>query len=357
MKLVSALLILCLLMACAPQVTAPTLTPRPTRIPSTRTPAPSVTPYPTPTRAPTWTPEPTPTAQISISTSDPFNAYTMYMLRMRQYGGGEAENLATMAKADSFIRYSIRYPSDGLKVYGFMSVPFGKGPFPVIIVLHGYINPAEYKTIDYTTEAADGLTKQGYIVIHPNLRNFPPSDRGDALFRVGYAIDVLNLIALVQQKTGQPGLFEKVDAGRMGIWSHSMGGEIALRVAVVSHDIKAIVLYSPMSGDEQKNSQFFNDMTGSSENKQELLASPQSFAAISPATYYKDINAAIQIHHGTADTVIPVAWAEETCQALKDAGRQVECYYYAGAEHSFRTRYLEQFGPRVDGFFAKYLKP
>jgi hypothetical protein len=127
MKLVSALLILCLLMACAPQVTAPTLTPRPTRIPSTRTPAPSVTPYPTPTRAPTWTPEPTPTAQISISTSDPFNAYTMYMLRMRQYGGGEAENLATMAKADSFIRYSIRYPSDGLKVYGFMSVPFGKG--------------------------------------------------------------------------------------------------------------------------------------------------------------------------------------------------------------------------------------
>jgi dienelactone hydrolase len=112
-----------------------------------------------------------------------------------------------------------------------------------------------------------------------------------------------------------------------------------------------------MSGDEQKNSQFFNALTGSSDSQKELQASAQSFAAISPATYYKDIHAAIQIHHGTADSVIPVAWAQETCKALQDAKRDVACYYYDGAEHTFRTRDLEVFGPRVDDFFARLLIP
>jgi uncharacterized protein len=355
MKLVSALLILCLLIACAPTPTPAPAAPTPIVRLATFTPAPTVTPYPTPTRAPTWTPEATATAAV-VSTPDPNSAYSIAALRLRAYGGGEIENLGLMAKNDILARYSIRYPSDGLNIHGFLSIPFGKGPFPVIIVIHGYVNPGEYQTIDYTTDAADGLVSQGYIVIHPDLRNFPPSDSGDVMFRAGYAIDVLNLIALVQQTAGRPGLLEQANAGRIGIWSHSMGGDIALKVAVISHDVKAILLYAPMSGDEQKNSQFFNFMTGNSENQQEMLASPETFASVSPDHYYKDITAAIQLHHGTGDTVIPIAWAEETCQELKDAGSHVECFYYDGAEHTFRTRYLVSFSPRMDEFFAKYLK-
>jgi dipeptidyl aminopeptidase/acylaminoacyl peptidase len=41
---------------------------------------------------------------------------------------------------------------------------------------------------------------------------------------------------------------------------------------------------------------------------------------------------------------------------LKAAGRQVECFYYDDAEHTFRARYLVDFSPRMDDFFAKYLK-
>jgi uncharacterized protein len=342
MKFISALLLLCLLMACTPAAT-PTMLPTPiirvlTLVPS-----------------PTWTPEATSTAAI-ISTPDLYSPYGIAALRLRKYGGGEIENLKAMSKMDGFVRYSIRYPSDGLNIYGFVNIPFGNGPFPVIIAIHGYVNPLEYQTLDYTTDAADGLAQQGYIVIHPNLRNFPPSDNGDIFFRAGYAIDVLNLIALVQQAAGQPGLFEKANAGRIGIWSHSMGGEIALKVAVISHDVKAILLYSSMSGDEQKNSQFFNFMTGNSENQKEMLVSPETFASVSPDRYYKAITAAIQLHHGTGDTVAPIVWALETCQGLKNAGRNVQCFYYDGAEHTFRARYLADFSSRVDDFFAKYLK-
>ncbi len=355
MKLTSVLLILCLLTSCAPSTT-PAPTSPPALHPPTLRPAPSVTPYPTPTRAPTWTPEATATVAASIATPDPFAAYTIDKLRMRQYGGGEIENLGVMGQNDGFTRYSISYPSDGLKIYGFMNIPSGEGPFPVIIVLHGYVNPAGYQTLDYTTDAADGLARQGYLVIHPNLRNFPPSDKGDVLFRAGYAIDVLNLIDILQKTAQQPGALEKANASRIGIWSHSLGGDIALKVAVISRGVKAILLYAPMSGDEQKNSQFFNFMTGNPENQQEMLAPPETFAAVSPNRYYKDISAAIQLHHGTGDTIIPIAWAQETCQELKEAGREAQCYYYDGAEHTFRARYLVDFSPRMEAFFASYLK-
>ncbi|HEY3312145.1 MAG TPA: alpha/beta fold hydrolase [Anaerolineales bacterium] len=354
-KKTAVLLVACLLVSCAPLASeaSPTLLPTPFVQHVLKA---SPTAIPGPTRAPTWTPEPSPTAASLLQTPDPLIKYYIPALRVRQYGGGQLENLGVMADFDSFTRYSIRYPSDGLNIAGFMNLPHGDGPFPVIIALHGYASPAEYQTLDYTTGAADDLAAQGYIVLHPNLRNFQPSDSGDALFRAGYAIDVLNLIALVRENAGKPGLFEQANAKRIGLWGHSMGGDIALKVAEISPYVRAIVLYAGMGGDEQKNSQFFNFTTGNPDNQKELQASAQDFASISPDRFYKDITAAIQLHHGTGDTVIPVAWALETCQKLKEAGRQVQCFYYDGAEHTFRARYIAQYGPRMDEFFAAYLK-
>jgi dienelactone hydrolase len=344
-----------LLMSCSPVQTAIVRTKIPLPRPSL-TAHPSVTPYPTPTRAPTWTPEPSQTPADLIFTPSPYSRYAITSLRLRQYGGGQVQNLGVIHDNVKFTRYSIRYPSDGLNIDGYMNIPKGDGPFPVIITLHGYLNPEEYETLDYTTAAADGLAGQGFVVIHTNFRNFHPSDKGDSLFRVGYAVDVLNLIGLIRQNAGKEGLLQQASSERIGLWSHSMGGNIALRVAVVSSYVKAILLYAPMSGDEQLNSQYFENVTHSAESQAELQASVEDFAMISPNQYYKDITAAIQLHHGTADSVIPVIWSEQTCKMLKDAGTQVECYFYADAEHTFRARFIELLNPRMDTFFAAYLK-
>jgi hypothetical protein len=74
-------------------------------------------------------------------------------------------------------------------------------PFPVITAIHGYIDPQIYDTIDHTTRYADALTRAGFIVLHPNLYSFSPSENGPNMFRVGMAISVLSLIALVRQQT------------------------------------------------------------------------------------------------------------------------------------------------------------
>ncbi|HEY3312811.1 MAG TPA: dienelactone hydrolase family protein [Anaerolineales bacterium] len=355
MKWTALFLVLALLVSCAPAASLPDATSLPSPV-ARHTAQPSVTPFPSPTRAPTWTPEPAATTAGLLITPSPNSQYGILALRVRQYGGGQVENLGNMGNFNGFTRYHIRYPSDGLNIDGFANIPRGDGPFPIIIVLHGYTDPSTYETLDYTTDAADNLAGQGYIVLHPSYRNFPPSDSGDTLFRVGYAIDVLNLIAIVQQSARQPGLFEHANPSKIGLWAHSMGGDIALKVAEISPYIKAVLLYSSMSGDEKINSKFFKNYTGSPENNLELQASDQEFALISPDHYYQNITAAIQIHHGKADSVVPVSVAEETCQKMKDARLDIRCYYYDGADHTFLRRDTQEFSPRVVTFFAKYLK-
>ncbi len=187
-KLKLLLLLVLLLSACASPASpnAPTfaLTTQPPNHPSTQPPNhPTIQP-PTLTLTPTLT-------FTATATPDPYAAYTIAHLASRNYGGGELQVVETFAVGQTFTRHIINYSSDGLNIYGFMNVPNGSGPFPVVIALHGYIDPAVYSTLDYTTRYADSLAGAGYLVIHPNLRGYAPSDNSPSeanLFRHGRKI-------------------------------------------------------------------------------------------------------------------------------------------------------------------------
>lgn len=285
----------------------------------------------------------------------PYEQYTIDFLRKRTYGGGNIKVTQVMKDDPSFTRYLIRYPSDGLNIYGFANVPKGQGPFPIIIVIHGFVKVSDYQTLDYTTDAADRITQAGYIVVHPNLRNYPPSDNGDNLFRVGMAVDILNLIALIRSGAGPVELLKSSAPNQIGLWGHSVGGEIILRVLTVSSDVKAAVLYSSISGDEIKNAQLLSSISSDPIFQTELNTSPTLLQRISPAYYYKNITTPIQLYHGTADTVVPLAWAQETCNALKDARVQTNCIFYQGEDHTFRSRVSDEFYDTMLNFFKTYL--
>jgi len=142
-------------------------------------------PPPSNTPTPTHTPAPSPTP-------DPYAGITIPDLQARAYGGGSIEIEGMLGVYEEFTRFLISHESDGLRVYGFINLPNGDGPFPVVLVLHGFVTPENYQTLAYTTPLADALARAGYFVIHPNYRNHPPSDEGPNPFRVGYANDVLN---------------------------------------------------------------------------------------------------------------------------------------------------------------------
>jgi dienelactone hydrolase len=275
----------------------------------------------------------TPIASMSL-----FNPNSVEALRLRAYGKGELKVEYTWENLPKFNRFYITYPSDGLTIHGFVNVPVGKGPFPVIIALHGYIPASEYKTRDYSTRYADMLAQNGYIVLHPNMRNFPPSTLVDTLDLpdivtpesnnlAGYTVDVLNLLALVRKQAGQAGIFKNADLGRLGIWGHSIGGGIALRVLSIVPEIKAALLIAAVS------QRYLMENAGY--NIFDLSVS----------------QAAFNLHHGDADTKVPPAWTKILNQQLLDLGKKVEYFTYPGQPHTFFGQNDSLFMKRMTDFF------
>ena len=326
-----------------------------TSSPPLPTAVPTVPPTPTHTSTPIPTATITPLPTIS-PTSDPYYPWSIDYLRSRTYGGGQIEFLEVMAQNLYFTRYLMRYPSDGLNIYGFADIPNDEGPHPVIIALHGYIDPAIYYTLDYTTHYADAITSAGYIVLHPNLRGYAPSDNGDNLFRVGMATDVLNLIALVQTQSGEPDLLRTALPDRIGMWGHSMGGGITTRVLTVTDDVRAAVLYAAMSGDERKNYEAIMGWSGQVRGLDELNVPVEALNRISPMYFFQNITAAVSIHHGTADATVPLDWSVLTCDQLTSLGKSVECVYYQDMPHTFYGMGDEEFIQNTVRFFNQHLK-
>lgn len=364
----SAIILMAALTACAtPAAPAPPTaqavaesTPAAPTAAATLSPTATATSSPTPLPAASVTPSPTPLPLATPSpaaTADPYAPYTIAALASRGYGGGALEIVETLEQNDSFARYLIKYPSDGLEIYGFMNVPNAGSQFPVALVLHGYMPQSTYETVTYTRRYADALAEAGYFVIHPNFRNWPPSDSGDDTFRTGLAIDVLNLIAIIREQSQDPlGPLRRANADDINLWGHSMGGGVALRVVAVNNApyLKTAVLYGAMSGDEVKNYERIKEWSDGRRGDFELQAPPEALRAISPIDNLERIRAAISIHHGDADDTVPPAWSDELCAALEAIGHAVECFSYSGAPHTFRPPWDEVFIERYINFFNRY---
>jgi len=288
------------------------------------------------------------------ATPDPYTGLRVADLANREYGGGELLALQELNTNSAFTRYLISYPSDGLAVNGFIDIPAGPGPFPVVLLLHGYVERKGYQVEAYTARYAAEFASASYIVVHPNYRNYAPSDFGPNLFRVGYAIDVLNLIAIVKAQAGAPGSLETASAENIFLWGHSMGGGIAQRVLAVGAPINGALLYSSMSGDERQNFEHIRDVLSEGERGFEELAIPEeALLDISPAYFYSQIAAPVSIHHGDLDDIVPVQWSLDLCGQLSDLGKQVECFTYHNMPHTFYGDNDQLLIQRSLDFFAR----
>lgn len=366
MKRSFSILLLLLITACTQPAPPPTLAPTaavvetavPTTtqspIPSLQSPTPSPQP-PTPTITalpPTNTPPPT---MPPTPTVDPYADLTIDALTARSYGGGEIEIIETLDEEETFTRYLITYPSDGLTVYGYMNVPIEGDNFPVALVLHGYIDPAVYETVAYTRRYADALAEAGYFVIHPNFRNYPPSDPGPNPYRIGYTIDTLNLIAIIREQSQDDfGYLRRADADNIHLWGHSMGGGVALKTVTVNNGeyLKAAVLYGSMSGNERQNFEAIQVWSEGRTGAFELAASDAMLNAISAENYFDRIQTPISIHHSVDDQQVPVAWADDMCAQLQAIEHPVECHTYYATPHTFRGQSDTLFMERVERFFG-----
>lgn len=365
------LLVLALfLSACAvPPVAAATSTPA-------RLEAAVVADTPTPTLIPS--PTATPTVEQWIL------PYTIAGLRQHKFQSGKVTVLETLEKTDVYTRYRISYPSDGLTITGILQIPVeGREPFPVIVMNHGFFSRWEYHPGDGTDRAAEFLNRRGYLTVSSDYRSWGGSDEGPSLFYSGLAIDVVNLIRALPS-------IPQADSSRVGIWGHSMGGGVTMKVLTLdpsagSGFVRAAVLYSTVSADnadlverwgmgcigdiaEGEARYGCNSSDVLPESLPQGLISAYEFSAldadlnkaVSPYYHLDLVQVPVQIHYGTADGVdyagTPPEWSKKLYQGLVDANRPAEIFAYDGEKHSFFADEWFAFMERTAAFFDTYVK-
>ncbi|MEV6998056.1 alpha/beta fold hydrolase [Streptomyces sp. NPDC093982] len=299
--------------------------------------------------AATPTPSPTPADPVSVPA-----------LIQREHRGSDLRLGAVRVRTDAYTQYAVTYRSNGLKISGIMNVPTGKGPFPALVLAHGYIDPDVYRTGQGMPREQDLLARNGYVVLHTDYRNHAGSDDdpdNDVNLRLGYTEDVIAAVHALRS-AARP----DVDDDRIGLMGRSMGGGVVYNTLVVAPGlVDAAVAFAPVSSRPEQNIDHFQRPEGDPLVDEIEAAhgtpqeNPEFWRQVSPITYVDRVTEPLLIHHGTADDTCPLAWTRTTVAAFEAAGKDVELRTYRGEGHTFGPRWPESMEATM-AFFERHLR-
>ncbi len=287
-------------------------------------------------------------------------------LRNGEYSGSDIVIEQQLAAGSNYQRYITSYRSEGLKIYALLTVPNGGKPqdgWPIVVFNHGYIPPSEYSTTERYLAYTDAFSSSGYILFKPDYRGHGNSEGNPSGYGSNsYTIDVLNAVASIKR-------YAEANPQKVGMWGHSMGGYITLRNMVTSKDVKAGVIWggvvasypdligwrppssssAPQSASRRGWRQRLTQDNGSPEQNKEFWDS------ISANSYLKDISGSLQLHHGTNDIDVPVAFSENLHSQMQAAGKPSEIFTYPGDDHNLSNNLQVALSRSVE-FFDRQLK-
>lgn len=341
--------------------------------PSATNALPGMTPSPSLTLTSSSTPEPPATTTATVTPTATPTLHPMSILAAREwaYPGSNITIEETLEPGANYSRYYASYESEGLKIYGLLTIPDGETPasgWPAIVFNHGYIPPAEYQTTGRYIAYVDRLVRSGYIVYKIDYRGHDRSEgeASGAYGDPGYTTDVLNAVSALK-------VFPQADAGRIGMWGHSMGGFLTLRAMVISKDIKAGVIWSGVVGaypdmiccwrrptpgvpTPTPNPNFRSGWRTRWQDLYGLPAeNPEFWMGISANSFLSQLSGPIQLHVGTGDTEVPIKFSQDLYQEILAAGIPAEIYEYEGDDHNL-SNYFSLAMQRTIEFFDRYLK-
>jgi len=212
---------------------------------------------------------------------------------------------------------------------GTISIPDGAGPFPVVVVNHGFIPPERYWIGQDSGIFGDPLAAHGVISVAPNWPGYSGSGPAPADLPAigGEAVAALDLVSSLST-------LPKADPSRVAFIGHSNGGGISELAMVVDPRVKAVVLFAPVSTDMADNARKW---WASRPEGPGAIGSPDSNPAgyqhFSPRNYLAAGQAPALFLQGTADEDIPAAWTQASHEAMQGKGVSTDLVWFPGAHH------------------------
>jgi dienelactone hydrolase len=276
---------------------------------------------------------------------------TIDYLRSLEFPGSELVIEQELAPGSNYQRYVASYQSEGLKIFGLLTVPNGEAPatgWPAIIFNHGYIPPDVYRTTERYVGYQDGFARNGYVTFKSDYRGhgFSEGDARSAYGTPDYTIDVLNATASVKQ-------LPYVDVDRIGMWGHSMGGYITVRAMLADPDIKAGVIWAGVVASYPDIIERWTrtgprlNIPERARRWREQIAeqvgtpaqNPVYWASVSANSYVDELPGPIQLHHGTNDATVPILFSELLYEEIQAVDGDVEFFTYPGDDHNLSQQF------------------
>jgi dipeptidyl aminopeptidase/acylaminoacyl peptidase len=286
------------------------------------------------------------------------DAASLPALMRETFRGGKLRRERQQLANEAYTRHEVTYPSGDLRVSGILLVPRGRGPFPAVVLNHGYIEPSIYVTGQGLSREQDHLARAGFVVLHTDYRGHAASDPATPLSRetrLGYTRDTLNAVQSLKKEP-------YVDADRVAMLGRSMGGGVTLNALVAQPGlVKAAVVFASVSSRFLDN---FNRWTRP--ERPDAAAAffrefgtprqqPRFYRDLSARSHFDRISAPVLLHHGTADDTCPLDWSRDTQRLLRAAGVTSRLDLYDGEQHAFGPQWPESMR-RTVVFLRRHLR-
>ena len=309
------------------------------------------------------------TLSLATPQPTPFYEVTIPYLRERSYVS-QLEDQKKVTSNASYTSYLTSYQSDGLKINGLLTKPQGdmpSGGWPAIVFVHGYIAPSIYRTTERYVAYVDYLAKQGFVVFKIDLRGHGDSegDPSGAYYSSDYIIDVLNARSALQNSNF-------VNPQKVGLWGHSMAGNVTFRALATTKDIPAVAIWAGAVYTYQDFGEYgISDNSyrpaptdsPSRQKRAEMLNlygqfSPENpfWRQVAPTNYLEGVATAIQLHHAENDEVVPIEYSRNLVSVLDKTKIPHELYTYNSGGHNIDGASFNLAMHRTAEFFTKYLK-
>jgi len=255
----------------------------------------------------------------------------------RTYTGSDLKVGKAFSSTSQYTRHRVTYKAGDLTISGIMIKPRGEGPFPVVVLAHGYIDPKVYWSGQGFRREQDWLGKNGYVGLHVDYRNHAKSDKdpqNDLSMRLGYAEDVIGAALAVKDSN-----YKYLDKNKVALLGRSMGGGVAFQALVLEPGVfDAAIVYastSTLAADNfnkwQRNSypignQILKKYGAPKDN-------PAVWRDMSSRNFFSRITEPVLMIHGAKDESCDISWARATHKALQQAGKNVKYVEYPNAKH------------------------
>ncbi len=268
----------------------------------------------------------------------------------------------------NYARYIASYTSEGNKIYGLLTIPFGdipEGGFKAVVFNHGYVPPTTYKTTERYVAYVDAIARSGFVVYKIDMRGHGESE-GEAqgsYFSPGYTIDAISALKSLQQMS-------MIDPDGIGMWGHSMAGNLVLRSMLIEPEIQAGVIWSGAVysyDDFVRYSIADPSFVPSAQPRtisrgQELrntygpLTTEEPYwQAISLTEHIDLLEKPIQLHHAANDNIVNIGYSYDLAEVLLENGKVYELYEYDNGGHNISSPAFEEAMARTVAFLQKNL--